>query len=660
MNHLKISLGVTIALFAFLLYAQSISFDYAYDDGTVTKDNQLTKRGLAAVPTILKTDYWYGLGETLRGPVYRPASLIFFAIEWQLFPDNPHAFHLINVLLYAITCWLLFIVLCNLFSKQNLILPFVCTLLFVAHPIHTEVVANIKSADELLCFLFALFSIFLFLRANEKGDNLILFLATICYFISLCSKEIGISFLLIIPLLLYVFTSINLKRLMMIACILLAATGAFLLIRCKVLEAVPSINLSSPINNSLIAASNFISQKTTAIYILLRYALLLVFPHPLSCDYSFAQIPIHSTSDILALFAIIFYAAIAIYALLTIRKKSIFSFAILFYLITIAPVANIFLIIGSPMAERFLYIPSLGFCMGITLLLIQVTKTNTKMMKDTNKKATLRQFISIHPKLFIVIFIIVGLYSIKTIARSQDWRDNTSLFGHDIMVSDKSARLHYLWGNTLLNKLYIEERNADKKVVYLDQSIHEFQAAVRIFPLDIAYRDMARCYSLRGDEDNAIVSFQKLRKLNHYLDTSDAYNMSASFHNVGIQYLQKKQFEEALEMMDSALVLNPNSLESHNDKGSVLAALTRRNEAIREFQKVIAMNPKFGKAYKNIGINFASMNDFPMALNYFIKASECDTLDADNYKYIATIYQALGDAAKAKFNFDKAASLSGR
>src|SRR5450631_1994990 len=80
LRKLKISLGIIIAVFAFLLYAQSIPYSYTIDDHPAITQNNITKQGLAGIPTLLKTDYWYGFNEEVRGPVYRPASLMVFAI----------------------------------------------------------------------------------------------------------------------------------------------------------------------------------------------------------------------------------------------------------------------------------------------------------------------------------------------------------------------------------------------------------------------------------------------------------------------------------------------------------------------------------------------------------------------------------------------------
>ena len=183
-NKLKISLIIIISVFAFILYTQSINHNYTLDDHPVIDENSITTKGLSGIPAILKTDYWYGSGhDESRGPVYRPTSLIIFAAVWEFSPNNPQVYHFINVLLYSFTCLLLFLVLCKLFKKQNFLFPFICTLLYAAHPIHTEVVNNIKSLDEILCFLFGLISMLMLLRYNSSKSILTFFWGELVFFL---------------------------------------------------------------------------------------------------------------------------------------------------------------------------------------------------------------------------------------------------------------------------------------------------------------------------------------------------------------------------------------------------------------------------------------------------------------------------------------------
>ena len=186
---LKVSLGILIGSFAFIIYALGISNNYTADDHFVTDQNDVIKSGLAGIPTILSTDYLYGYDHgVISGPVYRPTSLIMFDLEWNLFPDNPHIFHFMNVLLFAITCWILFLLLCHLYEQKfktlGMLFPFICAILYAAHPIHTEVVDNIKSRDEILCFLFGILSIFFVVKSVSNMFYQNLFLGCFFYFLS--------------------------------------------------------------------------------------------------------------------------------------------------------------------------------------------------------------------------------------------------------------------------------------------------------------------------------------------------------------------------------------------------------------------------------------------------------------------------------------------
>jgi hypothetical protein len=236
---LKKQLGFFIAIFSFVLYAQSISFDYAYDDITVIQGNRLIKEGIKAIPDLMTSDYWYGFSGNKEGAIYRPASLVMFAIEWTLFPDNPMPSHLINVVLYAFSCFLLFFLLCHLF-QNNLIVPFICTLLYAAHPIHTEVVNNIKCRDEILCFLFSVLALLFYLRYYATKNISSILLGSLFFFLALLSKETGITFLVIIPLTLFVFRETN-KRLLIYSGSTLAGITFNLFV-------VTAVNQQSPAN----------------------------------------------------------------------------------------------------------------------------------------------------------------------------------------------------------------------------------------------------------------------------------------------------------------------------------------------------------------------------------------------------------------------------
>ncbi|MEI8203084.1 MAG: tetratricopeptide repeat protein, partial [Bacteroidota bacterium] len=623
------------------------------DDDIMVKNNTLAKKGISAIPVILSTDALYGLKEesSVRPLAYRPMPLMLMAIEWQLAPNNPHFYHLINILLYALLCWLLFLVLCKLFKGQNLIFPFICTLLFITHPIHTEVVANIKSIDEILYFLFSLLSVFLFIRYNEKRSVSKFILATLCFFLALLSKESAITYLVIIPLILFVFSDAGFKRISFIFLALSFAAAIFLFIRFMIFKSVPLEKINSylsPDFNTLLSAPDFIGQKATAFYILLRYIFLLIVPYNLSYDYSIATIPIQQLSSPGALFGILFYFSIGIYALINIRKKNLIAFAILFYLITISPVSNIFVLIPWTMGERFLFMPSIAFCILFTLLLIRITKTDIYQQKFNS----LKQMIKINSKLFILLFVIIGLYSFKTLDRSPDWKNNLTLYSHDVKVVPNNAFAHVQYGSILLFTLYPDEKNADKQSILLNNAIAEFKQAASIYDsLSEAYTSLGVAYAYLGDYSQAIHNYEKGISLYHSTPHPDI------LCDLGLLYCKTGQFDKAINILDQSLKYYPNYTDAYIKKSYTYLKEGKNDEAITECNKLSKIDPKNIFAYINKAYAYMHLKEFDKAIENCKNGLQIDPENTECMRLLGKTYLNMGDTLIANQYYEKANNL---
>ncbi|HEY1870908.1 MAG TPA: tetratricopeptide repeat protein, partial [Chitinophagaceae bacterium] len=613
-NNTKVFLGLIIAVFSFVLYAPSIQHDFTLDDNTVTTMNNLTTRGFSGIPNILATDYWYGFEHELsRGPIYRPTSVIVFAAVWEFYPGNPHAYHFVNVLFYTLTCIFLFLVLCKLF-KQNLIFPFVCTLLYVGHPIHTEVVNSIKSLDEILCFLFGIVSIWFMLKWVSNRSWLSLTLGGISFFLSLISKETGVAFLLIIPLTIYFFTDIPIKKLTTSFFLLLAFTGVWLIIRMAVFKDLPdnSANTATVLNNTLNAAPDQASKYATAFYILLKYIGLLIFPHPLSYDYSYAQITVRQPGDLAAIAGMLLYLAMGIYAIIKIRKKTVIAYGILFFLIALAPVSNLFILIASTMAERFMYIPSLGFCIVLTYFLIRITKSETGKpgIKD------IFHFFSRYSLLLFVVLIISAAYYYKTASRNKDWKDNLTLFTHDVKSSPNSARTNQILGSTLM---LAAMASPDKQ--------HQVDTL-----------NLAKTYSKKSLEIYSDKNFAPLLDL-------------------GVIYIYQDKFDSACEYLKSGLKIMPNHIDLNYNYGLALFHLKKYDEAIKVMQHTIELSPDHKEASYNLAALYQNTGNYDQALLYYSKVIALNPNNALAYYNSGVISRAKGDSVKAKEFIQRAASL---
>jgi tetratricopeptide (TPR) repeat protein len=644
-NKLNFFLGIIIAVFAFILYAQSISYNYALDDTAVLKKNNLVHKGFSGIPELLKKSYWYGFCG-IDDPIYRPASLVLFAIEWQFFPDNPNVYHFFSVLLYAVSCWFLFHLLCKFFKNQNMLFPFVCGILYAAHPIHTEVVDNIKSMDEILCFIFAISSILLFIKWLSNNSIAILILALFSYFMSLVSKETGIIFLILIPLTLFVFVSNDKKKIIQVSLLIVGITVLYIITRLSILVNTATEGHLGIMDNSLIGVDNSMNYYTSAIYILFKYILLLIVPHPLSYDYSFAQVPLKTLGDPISLFSILLYLFLGIYAIIKIKNKNVFAYAILFYLISIFPVSNLYLKLASTMAERFLYIPSLGYCIIVTLFLLKLTKSDMKI-----KFTTLTQMVSKNTILFVLVFIIAGLYSVKILSRNPNWKNNTILFAHDAEVSDNSAKSHYNYGCVLLDDLYNNESNPSLKSGILDHAIIELNRAISIYPnYPEVYSFLSSAYIKKEDFKNALFYQEKYSQLNNSTDPS-------IHKNLGYLYEKNKLFDKALAEYDTVLKYEPEFSSAYISKGEIYGLKNMFDESNNEFLKIIKINPKLVTPYIDIGVNYGSAKMYEKALEYFKKAEAIDPNSEDNCRMMGVTYQSLGDQIKAKEYLNKAEQL---
>ncbi len=647
LQRLKVSLGMIIAVFAFLLYAQSIGYSYTLDDNAAIKNNTVTRQGIAGIPAIVSHNYWYGIND-LKGTEYRPLSMVLFAIEWQLFPENPHVNRFINVLLYALSCWFLFQLLCRLFPNQNLVIPFVCSLLYVSHPIHSEVVDSIKSRDDILCFLFLIIATLYVIKAIETNSLIKSIVVGMFYLLALLSKETAISFLLIIPMLMYVFTKATLKNIASVFIILILFTGVYFIFRTLALESITHAPDSSPYNNSLFAAKDFISREATAFYILLRYLFLMILPHPLTHDYSFNQIPLQTLKDPMAILGIVVYIAIGAYAIITIKNKNILAFAILFFLISLAPVANVFRLIGSTMAERFLYIPSLGYCLIVAILLAKYTKTEVIKSRFN----TVPQFITMNSMLFAIVFAIVGLYSIKTFARSQDWKNNSELYSADAAISTFSSRAHVHNAVTIYEDQYPLEKNEAAKQILLDKAISEFKKALEIFPeYHLTYQGLGQVYIEKGDYKNAIFYLQKMvakftdGRLSAYLLLNTCYEKT---HQLDLQIASD----------DSVISYQPTNTFAHINKGTALGQQGKYLEAVTEFETALTINPNEISAYKDLGVAYGFLKQYPKAIANLNKAATMDPNDPQVPNFMGITYNYMGDTIHAKECFDKANKMT--
>jgi protein O-mannosyl-transferase len=590
---------------AFLLYANTLWHGYAFDDSIVIVDNNFTKKGLAGIKELVSQDFFNGIygekGMELTGGRYRPLSLVMFAVEYHYFPNQPFVGHFINVLFYSLTVGLLFFWLQKLFKQSHLTqisattIAFIASLLFLAHPIHTEIVANIKSRDEIMGFFFMLLALLSVDKiAKNEGSALSYLNAAGCFMLALLSKENAIVFILIIPVLYQVFYKKSIAENINKNIILLATVFGYLLLRNSLVGSVAKETNLDIMENPLVG-QNLNHVLGTVGIILSKYLLLSLAPITMSSDYSYNQIPIQNLLNVGSLAAWALYLLAGIYSIWALFKRKWLAFPILLYLLPLGLVCNLLFNVGAPMADRFLYLSTAGLCIGLAGYFIFLIKISTWV-----------DFLK-HKLLLLVIAIIFLCFSYHTFNRNKVWYNNETLFAADVKNSPNSAKIHYYYGNTMLKK-YLDNPQDPKAKNYLD----------------IAEKEMLRAYQINP-------------------------KFPTNTYNVGLVYWNKENGKEAEKYLLALLSFLPTHINGNELLGKVYGRfLNNPPKAIYHLEKVIY---EFKKPnvdnYRSLSIVYAQQNQLDKALNLCLEALKLAPEDAVTWQNLAAIYSARGEMDKA-------------
>ena len=601
-------LAVIVAAFGFIIYVNTLSHGYALDDYSLILENASTKKGISGLGEIFRTSYRYGY-IFATDEIYRPLSKAMFAIEWSIAPNSPTIGHWVNVILYSITGFFLTVTLYKYFRSPGI--AFIAALLFIVHPIHTEVVANIKSRDEILAFLFSVLSLLTMKKYADEKKSKYAILTAVFFFLALLSKESAITMIGIFALVWFFYGKGKSNDFIKPIIGVVVSTLIFFLIRSSIVGNIVTVK-PSVADNLLMAAPDLMHRLATAFYIAGLYIKLLIFPDQLAFDYSFNQIPVIGLNDWRFIISFLVIAAAAIMALVKIKSRSIWAFGILFFFITFSISSNILIMIGTSMAERLMYTPSLGFCLLAAYFINKLSKANSVVV-------SIKDFILMNPLRNVITVIIVLLFSLRTIARNPVWENNYNLYVNDVKVSPNSTRTHYYLGNLMNKEDFLIGKTEKEKDSIANAAIAELKKSIAIYP-----------------------------------PFTDAWNQ------LGVLYNKQKNYKEAMNCYETALKYNPNEPTVQNNIGAVFFATANFPAAVKAFDKAISINPNYFDAYSNLGGAYGEMKKYPEAVNAFQQAIRIDPGNAMAHHYLGITYQFMGNQSMANMCFEKEKELTGQ
>jgi hypothetical protein len=562
LSNLKHKTAVFILIaFTFIVYANSLLNSFVWDDYVVIVDNNFIK-SWKNIPLLFSKKYLWqstimeevGLSaiESSGELSYRPVVTFINFVDYFFWRLNPFGYHLTNLILHIFNIILLYFLI-NLIAR-NKKTALLTSLLFAVHPVNTERVACIAFRADLLVLLFFISSFILFIKLSNYSGLKRVFIyisSVILYLLALFSKEMAITLPLV--LVLYDYFIRQEKTREIIAKFksrysgYIVATIFYLLVFFFIIGNTRDFLTPYPGGNFL--TNIFTMSKVVTTYI--RWLFVPVGIHP-TLGYPFI---IHSLFrlDVLAAISLIIASITVAF---TIRNKyPLHSFAIFWFFVTLLPVTNIFPI-GNIMASRYLYIPSVGFCILIASSVIKLRAT--KNFKEIRKDITI---------------VVLAFYVIFTTTGILFWRNNITLwlellryYPNDNLIYRNLGVLYanidkYNKAISYLNKaIEINSRDAlsfyELGIVYSNSSDYEkaiasYKKAIEICPnLAQAYLGLGVIYHNSGNINEAINYYHK--SLEVYPDLKEAY------FNLAIAYMAKGQYEIALQYAHKAKELGFN------------------------------------------------------------------------------------------------------
>jgi len=487
---------IIILLTSFAVYFNALFNEFVYDDNLQILENGWIKN-IRFIPEIFSKNAW-GYREDLSN-YYRPLMNIIFMFNYHIFGLKPWGFHLMNILFHACVSVLVFIIASILLRKSHPsaltpspLFPFIAAMLFATHPIHTEAVTWISGIPELSFTFFYLLSLYFYIRAGEGLKSGYLY-SVLSFSLAILCKETALTLLIILFLYDITFGSTNdrfrnyLKRYTSYYIV----AGIYLIVRFLVLGGFAPIKRHAQLS--------FYQYAINVFPLFAKYLEKLLLPINLNAFHVFH--PISSIFETKGMLSFGVTASFFILTFIALKKNKVAFFCLSLMTIPLLPVLYIPAVGDNTFAERYLYLPSVGFVILLALFLVSI-------------KSKLRRGASI----LVVVFLLLGVYATVTVSRNRDWKDDYTLFTDTVKKSPDAAIPRNILGHILSEK------------GWLDEGMQQYRIALALNPnLVEAHNNLGNAYYKKGLLDYAIREYQIALFLNPN-DRDALYNLSVVYN----------------------------------------------------------------------------------------------------------------------------------
>jgi tetratricopeptide (TPR) repeat protein len=569
------------AVFAFLLgavvYGNTLGADFTLDDVPIIQENTVI-RDLGKWREYFTTNYWGESAKYNDKSLYRPLTILSYALNYAVHGNEPKGYHAVNIVLHAVASALLVLMLAAMFG--NILAAALAGILFAVHPIHTEAVAGIVGRAEIMAAIGTLLCCLAYVNgvhATRRGAaGAWLTLSVVAYAFGCYSKEIAVVAPVLI--LLWELTAGVHRRVAFQARALatIAVFVSFVVIATEYIIMRKQAILTVSKNIGFVGVSDF-DRVLTGLRVCVEYVGLLLAPLRLSADYWVTDVPIARSVAEPGVAA----AAAVLMVLIGVmvwswRRAAMLAWGVGAFLIALFPVSNLPFAIGVMKAERILYTPSIGFLAAIAAA-----------MAMTWRRASLR------PAVLGVTVLASTLYAVRTVARNKDWQNNRVLAEATLRTSPESiifntiiATEYRKAGDSVSARHHLEKALAGQPDnttslfnlgnIELDEK--RFEKAVDLYRRALAVEP--KYLSALNNLGRALAELKRFEEAAEVLERSRSLRPEspASYVNLLSIYIQTRNMTVALPLAEEALRRFPDEAAVHWNAGSVLSIVGRKEE----------------------------------------------------------------------------------
>ncbi len=512
---------ILIVIVAFVVFANSLSGDFVYDD-----DRQILRNPLIQDSRLygkaLTSDVWAfkGDGTIAASNYYRPTFVAWMILNFLFFGSNPFGWHLLNMLLHIGVCLLAFLLLRR--WEVSPISALAISLVFAVHPVHTESVAWISGSPDLLFSAFLLGALWFAqsdAESRKRGDavkkhsvSIDLIIALIFYTFALGSKEVGI---LCFPLFYLIFAkgkSFDENRRVAASPFLRVVPFAALAVLYFAVRWLALGAISLPPEDGVSFKETILSIPAMFVF----YIRQIIFPVWLGANHPLRPIVEINLLDF-ALPLLISVAAIALFWLLS-KKSFVQKFGFALFILTIVPAMNATAFPSEQIVhDRYLYLPLLGFLMMIFPYLAEFIEKIAKTKKD---------FVLI----LLVVIICLPLF-VKTILYNQVWKTDLALWSYTVKFDKTSGFNWSQYGSILSDNGRI------------DEAVEAYNNSIDVRPSARAYYGKARNLLAQNKIEEALFDIKTVIETPN--DKINAYTLYQAYEFMALALTQQKKYDVA-------------------------------------------------------------------------------------------------------------------